>query len=77
VEGWLRFAFDDPRVVMVVAHTLPSLAPSIGVLERVGFRFAAAGHDPQAPAGAEVVRYELSREKYAARAAAQPGPAAT
>jgi len=77
VEGWLRFAFDDPRVAMVIAHTLPSLAPSIGVLERAGFRFAGAGHDPHAPAGAEVLRYELSRTEYAARAAAQPGPAAT
>ena len=29
MEAWTRFACDNPRVAMVVAHTLPSLAPSI------------------------------------------------
>ena len=67
VDGWLRFAFGSPRVTMVVGQTLPSLAPSIGVLEKVGFRFVGAGHDPHAPAVEEVIRYELSRAEFEAR----------
>ena len=51
----VRHAFDDPRVTMVVAQTLPDSRPSIGVLESCGFTFAGEGSEPG------VVRYERSR----------------
>ena len=62
VLRWAAFAFGDPRVRTVVAQTLPSLGPSIRVLERAGFRFAGEGHDPHAPAGESVLRYKLTRD---------------
>lgn len=61
VSGWVRFAFASGRVMRVVGQTLPSLQPSIRVLERAGFRFVGTGHDPHAPAGEQVIRYELLR----------------
>ena len=61
VLGWTRFAFESPRVTRVIGQTLPSLAPSIRVLEKAGFRAAGIGHDPGAPAGEQVLRYEIVR----------------
>jgi ribosomal-protein-alanine N-acetyltransferase len=74
VAGWVDFAFASSDVRAVMAHTLASLGPSIRVLEKVGFRFAGAGADPDAPPGEEVVRYEISRADYRARR--RPGAAA-
>jgi len=68
VEGWLRFAFTSPQVKMVVGQTLPSLIASIGVLEKLGFRFAGSGSDPHAPEGEEVIRYEMTRAEFDRRA---------
>ena len=48
-------AFAEPSVTRVVAETLTDLTPSIGVLEKLGFRFAGAGEEPG------VVRYEFTR----------------
>ena len=63
VEGWMRWAFSDPRVSSIAAHTLPSLTPSIRVLESAGFRYVR----PEADAGeSEAIRYELSRAEYEA-----------
>ena len=67
VSAWLALAFGDRAVHTVVAHTLASLAPSIGVLEKTGFRFAGDGDEPGAPEGERVVRYELSRAEYEQR----------
>lgn len=64
VEAWLRFAFAWPDVKMVIGQTLPSLIPSIGVLEKLGFRFAGAGSDPSVPEGEEVIRYEMTRAEF-------------
>jgi RimJ/RimL family protein N-acetyltransferase len=50
-----------------VGHTLRPLMPSIRVLEKAGFQLGGRGHDPQAPSGADVVRYELSRAAFEAR----------
>ncbi len=61
VRGLVRFAFASPAVTTVIGQTLPHLRPSIGVLEKAGFRFAGAGDDPHAPPGEQVVRYELLR----------------
>ena len=63
VDGLLAFAFADARVTMVVAHTLPELIPSIGVLRSAGFTFAGSGNDPDEPTA---IRYELSRRDYEA-----------
>lgn len=67
VEGWLRFAFASPDVKMVIGQTLPRSIASIGVLEKLGFRFAGAGSDPNAPEGEEVIRYEMTRREFERR----------
>ena len=61
VHGLAAKAFASPSVRVVVGQTLPSLVGSIGVLEKAGFRYVGAGHDPHAPDGGQVIRYELSR----------------
>jgi [ribosomal protein S5]-alanine N-acetyltransferase len=68
VEAWLVFAFGSPRVTTVTAQTLPSLAASIRVLEKTGFRFVGAGLDADAPAGEQVILFEISRTDFANRA---------
>jgi [ribosomal protein S5]-alanine N-acetyltransferase len=64
VGGLLRKAFDDAQVGRVIAHTLRELAPSIGVLEKLGFRFAGPGHDPSEP---DAIQYEITRAAYETR----------
>jgi [ribosomal protein S5]-alanine N-acetyltransferase len=61
VDGLLAFAFADPRVTRVIAHTLTELVPSIGVLRSAGFTFTGRGHDPEEP---DAVRYDLDRATY-------------
>ena len=74
VDGWLAWAFADARVTRVIAHTLSELVPSIGVLRSAGFIFTGPGNDPTEP---DAIRYEISRDSYAAttdaRAAARFG----
>ena len=53
--GLLLRAFAEPSVVRVIAETLPELDASIGVLEKLGFRFIGTGSEPG------VVRYEFTR----------------
>lgn len=67
VRGLVQFAFGHPEVSEVVGQTLQHLTPSIGVLERAGFRFAGEGSDPYAPEGEVVVRYVLPRAHWAAQ----------
>lgn len=62
VLGLVAFALAPPRVRTVVGQTLPHLTPSIRVLEKAGFRYVGDGHDPHAPAGERVIRYERSRD---------------
>ena len=54
-SGLMIRAFAEPSVTRVVAQTMPDLAASIGVLEKLGFRFAGVGDEPG------VVRYEFTR----------------
>lgn len=61
VDGLLSFAFGDPRVERVIAHTLAELEPSIGVLRSAGFRFVGAGSDPHE---SEAIRFEITRAEY-------------
>ena len=63
VRAWVEMALATPEVSVVVAHTLASLAPSIGVLLKAGFEFVGEGHDPDAPAGEVVVRYAYPRSR--------------
>jgi ribosomal-protein-alanine N-acetyltransferase len=79
VRGLVGRAFDDSHVVSVIAHTLPELAPSIGVLRRTGFLFDGSGNDPQEPTA---IRFVLTRARYEELAATtapapddQPWPA--
>jgi len=55
------FAFAHADVDAVVAQTLPHLAPSIGVLEKCGFRFAGEGEEPG------VIRFALGRDEWQRR----------
>jgi RimJ/RimL family protein N-acetyltransferase len=48
-------AFETPGVTCVLAETLPELTPSIGVLEKCGFRLVGEGSEPS------VIRFELAR----------------
>ncbi len=48
-------AFARPDVARVLAETLSALAPSIGVLEKLGFRLEGEGSEPG------VIRYSLER----------------
>jgi len=55
VQGMVANAFASPAVRKIVAHTLPELIPSIGVLEKCGFAFVGPG------AESGTIRYELPR----------------
>ena len=61
--GMLGFAFAHPEVTTVCAHTLPHLTPSIGVLEKTGFRFAGQAEEE----GMVVVRFEIARDEFERR----------
>jgi RimJ/RimL family protein N-acetyltransferase len=54
--GLVAHAFAHPEVSRVIAHTLPELVPSIGVLEKCGFRFAGEAAEEEG-----AIRYELTR----------------
>lgn len=62
VNGWIAFAFSQPKVRMICAHTLASGAPSIGVLQKAGFKLTGRGYDPGVPPEMEVVRFELTKK---------------
>lgn len=61
VKAWLDWAFNDPLVFQVIAHTLRHLTPSIGVLEATGFRYARDGGDANEP---DAIEYDLPRATY-------------
>ncbi len=56
----MRRAFANPAVRRVIGETLPELSPSIGVMQKCGFRLVGAGSE------AGVIRFELTGEAYAA-----------
>ena len=59
-NGLIARAFAQPHIERVIAHTLPGLTPSIGVLERCGFCFDGDG------AEAGTIRYALARRDWGA-----------
>lgn len=63
VHALVAGAFADSRVHAIVAHTLPELTPSIGVLRATGFTFEGPGNDPQEPTA---IRFRLTRAEYEA-----------
>ena len=58
VRGMLRHAFAHPAVTEVTAQTLPELTPSIGVLEKTGFRLEGDASEEG------VILYVLTRPEY-------------
>jgi len=54
----LAWIFGHGEVREVVAHTLPELTPSIGVLEKTGFTFVGPGEEEG------TIRYRLPRERW-------------
>lgn len=62
VRALLGRAFAQPEMRQVIAETLPELTPSIGVLNKAGFRFLGDGSEPG------VIRFALSRAEYEVRA---------
>ncbi len=61
VRALIGWAFGHPDVNIVIAHTLPGLAPSIRVMEKCGLIFA--GNGPLED-GVQTIRYELARERF-------------
>ena len=61
VRALIGWAFQHPEINVVIAHTLPDLAPSIRVMEKCGMVFA--GNGPLED-GMQTVRYELTRESF-------------
>jgi RimJ/RimL family protein N-acetyltransferase len=59
LRAWVEHALADPRVSVLVAHTLAGLDASIRVAANAGFRLVGPGEDGHAPQGAEVLRYVL------------------
>ena len=53
-----RWAFSHPRVETVIAQTLPELAPSIRVLEKLGFTQRGT------PLEEGAIRFEVTREEF-------------
>jgi RimJ/RimL family protein N-acetyltransferase len=58
VRALTAWAFEHEAVQTIIAHTLPSLAPSIRVLEKCGFVYAGEGEIED---GMQTVRYEIGR----------------
>lgn len=53
-----RWAFSHPRVELVIAHTLAELAPSIRVLEKLGFTQRGT------PLEEGAIRFEVTRQEF-------------
>jgi RimJ/RimL family protein N-acetyltransferase len=63
-RGLIGHAFAIPTIDRVLAETLPELTPSIGVLNKCGFRFLGDGSEPG------VIRFELARDDWEQRPSA-------
>ena len=61
--GMLAFAFSHEHVHTVVAHTLPHLTSSIGVLERTGFRYSGQAEEE----GMVVIGFAIGRDEWRRR----------
>jgi RimJ/RimL family protein N-acetyltransferase len=61
VRGLIAYAFGQPSVQTVSAHTLAEPNASNAVLQKVGMRFAGAVAEPEF---GSIWRWELSRSDY-------------
>jgi RimJ/RimL family protein N-acetyltransferase len=66
-RGLLARAFAVQAVHRAIAETLPELTPSIGVLEKCGFRLIGEGSEPG------VIRFELTRAEWPSDRRPPPG----
>jgi RimJ/RimL family protein N-acetyltransferase len=57
-SGLISWAFEDPQVKKIVAHTLVGLRPSIRVLEKNNFAFAGNTKEKG------VIRFELKKKNF-------------
>jgi ribosomal-protein-alanine N-acetyltransferase len=60
-HGMIKYAFSDPEIREVQAHTLPEQNASTGVLGKVGMKHLGTVQDPE---DGEVWRWSLKREDY-------------
>jgi ribosomal-protein-alanine N-acetyltransferase len=63
VQAIIDWAFTDERVERIVGETMPDLAPSIKVMERLGFELV--GTDQTGHGGEEgVIQYQIHRSEF-------------
>ncbi len=60
-QGLVDYAFSQPKIEVIDAHTLAEVNPSTKVLERIGMKNIETLHDPD---DGEVWHWRLSREDY-------------
>lgn len=60
-RGMVRYAFADPDVACVDAHTLPEASASTRVLEKAGLRHVAVVHDKD---DGEIWLWSISRQQF-------------
>jgi len=60
-QGLVDYAFSQPKIEVIDAHTLAEVNPSTKVLERIGMKNIETLHDPDE---GEVWHWRLSREDY-------------
>ncbi len=60
-HGMIKYAFTNPQLKKIYAHTLPEYNASTGVLEKIGMNLIGAVNDP---VDGEIWRWSLNREDY-------------
>ena len=60
-RGLASHAFSHPEVNLVQAHTLKDGTASIGVLKKLGMKYAGTAHDPEE---GEVLRWVMERKDF-------------
>lgn len=66
-QALIRYAFNDPHVTKVVAHTLEEYNAAVKVLQKCGLRFAGTVNGTDA---GELWRWEITREQFETTATA-------
>ncbi len=60
-QGLVDYAFSQPQIKTVDAHTLAEVNPSTKVLEKIGMKNIESLHDPD---DGEIWHWRLSKEDY-------------
>lgn len=66
-QALIRYAFNDPHITKVVAHTLEEYNAAVKVLQKCGLRFAGTVNGTDA---GELWRWEITREQFETTATA-------